>query len=155
MAACILMVSCGNKAAKAENASDDGYKFSVSNNITGTTGTKNCHVPDLGAPIKFEVSGEGDVLDITATVTIKHGDETEEDLADEPRQTTELWISGRQEDNRDTKLTLTADEESQKKLIEWLKKPEGTEENIIFKGKAPKADLDKLNGKECTNTLVL
>ena len=157
MVAVAMMVSCGNKtAANGETAAaEEGYTFSVQNNITGTTGTKNCHIPDLGAPIKFEVSGEGDILDVTATVTIKHGDETEADVADEPRQTTELWISGRQDDNKDTEFKLTADEDSQKKLIEWLTKPEGTEETIIFKGRVPKADLDKLNAKECTNTLVL
>ena len=157
MAAVAMMVSCSNKAAANSEtaAAEEGYTFSVQNNITGTTGTANCHIPDLGAPIKFEVSGEGDILDVTATVTIKHGDETEEDIADEPRQTTELWISGRQDDNKDTECKLTADEESQKKLIEWLTKPEGTEETIIFKGRVPKADLDKLNARECTNTLVL
>lgn len=157
MAAVAMMVSCSNKAAANGEAAaaEEGYTFSVQNNITGTTGTANCHIPDLGAPIKFEVSGNGDILDVTASVVIKHGDETEEDIADEPRQTTELWISGRDEDNKDTKITLTADEDSQKKLIEWLTKPEGTEETIIFKAKVPKADLDKLNAKECTNTLVL
>lgn len=158
MAAVAMMVSCSNKAAaNGENAAEagNGYTFSVQNNITGTTGTKNCHIPDLGAPVKFEVSGEGDILDVTAIVTIKHGDETEADVADEPRATTELWISGRDEDNKDTEFKLTADEDSQKKLLEWLTKPEGTEETIIFKGKVPKADLDKLNAKACTNTLVL
>ncbi|MBR5084109.1 MAG: hypothetical protein IKX33_05860 [Prevotella sp.] len=150
-----LMVSCGGKTdnnGKAADA-DQGYTFSVQNNITGTTGTANCHIPDLGAPMSFEVSGEGDILDVTATVKVKHRDKSE--LADEPRATTELWISGRQDDNKDTKITLTADEEMQKQIIEWLSKPADTELDIVFKGKVPKADLDKLNGKECTNTLVL
>ena len=155
-----LMVSCGGKTANSGEATadanadaDKAYTFSVQNNITGTTGTANCHIPELGAPMTFEVSGEGDILDVTATVKVKHKDNSE--LADSPRATTELWISGRQDDNRDTKITLTADEEMQKQIIEWLSQPAGTELDIVFKGKAPKADLDKLNAKECTNTLVL
>jgi len=51
-------------------------------------------------------------------------------------------------------LTLTADEDSQKKLVEWLKAPAGEEVEVVFKAKLPKADMDKLNAKECTNTLV-
>ena len=108
-----LMVSCG------KTGGNEGYTFSVQNNITGTTGTANCHIPDLGAPMSFEVAGEGDILDVTATVKVKHRDKSE--LADEPRATTELWINGRQDDNKDTKITLTADEEMQKKIVEWLK----------------------------------
>jgi hypothetical protein len=154
MAAVAMMVSCGNKQqteGEGEKAATEGFTFSVKNNITGTTGP-NCFLPELGAPISFEVTGEGDMLDVAATVKIKHGDKTE---VKEARETSELWISGRDEDNKDTKITLTADEDSQKKLIEWLTKPEGTEETIIFKAKVPKADLDKLNAKACTNTLVL
>ena len=103
--------------------------------------------------MSFEVSGNGDILDVKATVKVRHSDKTE--IADTPRATTELWISGRQDDNRDTKITLTADEKMQKQIVEWLSKPAGEELNIIFTGRVPKADLDKLNAKECTNTLVL
>ena len=49
---------------------------------------------------------------------------------------------------------LTADEDNQKKLVEWFGKPANEEVEITFKGRIPKADLDKLNAKECTNTLV-
>lgn len=146
-----LMISCGG--TQGTSTPKQSYIFSVQNNITGTTGTANCHIPELGAPMSFVVSGEGDILDVTATVKVTHKGETE--LADEPRPTTELWISGRQDDNKDTNITLTADEEMQKKIIEWLSQPTGTELDIIFKGRVPKADLDKLNAKECTNTLVL
>ena len=139
----VLMVSCGSA----------GYIFSVQNNITGTTGSANCHIPELGAPMSFKVTGSGDILDITATVKVKHGKESE--LADHPLATTELWISGRQDDNNDTKIILTADDKMQKEIIEWLSKPAGTALDIIFKGRVPKADLDKLNAKECTNTLVI
>ena len=150
-----LMVACGGNKTdnNAGEAKQEAYTFSVQNNITGTTGTANCHIPDLGAPMSFEVAGEGDILDVTATVKVTHRDKSE--LADEPRATTELWIRGRQDDNKDTQITLTADEEMQKQIIEWLSQPAGTDLNIVFKGKVPKADLDKLNAKECTNTLVL
>lgn len=150
-----LMASCGGtKVSQDANVVvGKAYTFSVQNNLTGTTGSANCHIPELGAPMSFVVAGEGDILDVTATVRVKHGKNTE--LADQPRVTTELWISGRQDDNRDTKITLTADEKMQKKIVEWLSQPAGTELDIIFKGRVPKADLDKLNAKECTNTLVI
>ena len=145
-----LMISCGG--TQGTSTPKQSYIFSVQNNITGTTGTANCHIPELGAPMSFVVSGEGDILDVTATVKVTHKGETE--LADSPRPTTELWISGRQDDNKDTKITLTADEENQKKLVEWFPKAAGEEVDITFKAKVPKADLEKLNAKECTNTLV-
>ena len=153
MAAVAMMVSCGNKQqAEGEGTKDaaEGFTFSVQNNITGTTGP-NCFLPELGAPISFEVTGDGDILDVAATVKIKHSDKTE---VKDARETSELWISGRDEDNKDTKITLTADEENQKKLVEWFPKAAGEEVDITFKGKVPKADLEKLNAKECTNTLV-
>jgi hypothetical protein len=155
MAAVAMMVSCGNKqqAGGGDAAADQSakpFEFSVQNHITGTTGP-NCFLPELGSDIAFKTSGEGDVLDVEATVKIKHSDKTE---VKEPRETSELWISGRQDDNKDTEVKLTAVEENQKKLEEWFKKPAGEEVEITFKGKAPKADLEKLNGKECTNTLV-
>lgn len=148
-AAAALMVACGNKQ-QAEGAAAEGYTFSVQNNITGTTGP-NCFLPELGAPITFEVTGEGDILDVAATVKIKHSDKTE---VKEARPTSELWIKGRQDDNKDIKITLTADEENQKSLEEWFGKAAGEELDVTFKGRVPKADLDKLNAKECTNTLV-
>ncbi len=153
MAAVAMMVSCGNKQQTSDEPATDaaeGYTFSVQNNITGTTGP-NCFLPQLGAPISFEVTGEGDILDVAATVKIKHSDKTE---VKDARATSELWISGRQDDTRDTKIVLTADEDNQKKLVEWFGKPANEEVEITFKGRIPKADLDKLNAKECTNTLV-
>jgi hypothetical protein len=153
MAAVAMMVSCGNKQqtqGEGEKAATEGFTFSVKNNITGTTGP-NCFLPELGAPISFEVTGEGDMLDVAATVKIKHGDKTE---VKEARETSELWISGRDEDNKDVEIKLVADEENQKKLVEWFPKAAGEEVDITFKGKVPKADLEKVNGKECTNTLV-
>ena len=82
IAAVAMMVSCtGNANQGSGSASaaggDEGYQFSVQNGISGTTGTKNCFLPELGAPISFEVAGEGDILDVTAKVTIKHKDKTE------------------------------------------------------------------------------
>ena len=153
MAAVAMMVSCGNKQqteGEGEKAATEGFTFSVKNNITGTTGP-NCFLPELGAPISFEVTGEGDMLDVAATVKIKHCDKTE---VKEARETSELWISGRDDDNKDVEVKLVADEENQKKLVEWFPKVAGEEVDITFKGKVPKADLEKLNGKECTNTLV-
>lgn len=158
MAVATMMVACGNKQqAKAEPAKENAeqtgpYKFSVANHITGTTGSTNCFLADLGSDIAFEVSGEGDSLDVAATVKIKHTDKTEVKKDADPA---ELWISGRQDDNGDTKVKFFADEENQKKLVEWFDKPAGTEVEVTFKGKAAKKDLDQLNGKECTNTLVL
>ena len=100
MAAVAMMVSCGNKQqAEGEGTKDaaEGFTFSVQNNITGTTGP-NCFLPELGAPISFEVTGDGDILDVAATVKIKHSDKTE---VKDARETSELWISGRDEDNKD------------------------------------------------------
>lgn len=154
MAAVALMVSCGNKQQAngegTEPAQDGAFTFSVANHITGTTGP-NCFLSELGSPISFEVSGEGDQLDVKATVKIKHSDKTE---VSDARETSELWISGRQDDTKDVELKFTADEDNQKKLVEWFGKPAGEEVEITFSGKAAKADLEKLNGKECTNTLV-
>lgn len=158
LAVAAMMVSCGNKQQTngeptKENTEQSGpYKFSVANHITGTTGSTNCFLADLGSDIAFEVSGEGDSLDVAATVKIKHTEKTE---VKKDADAAELWISGRQDDNKDTQVKFFADEENQKKLVEWFDKPEGTEVEVVFKGKAAKADLDKLNGKECTNTLVL
>ena len=88
----------------------------------------------------------------TAKVTIKHKDKTEVEEMTEPA---ELWISGRDDDNGDVKLVLKIEEDSQAKLVEWLNKPAGEEVELVFKARLPKADMDKLNAKECTNTLVL
>jgi hypothetical protein len=152
-----MMVSCNGNANQGSGSAASGEaeqapSFSVQNGISGTTGTKNCFIPELGAPITFEVAGEGDILDVTATVKLKHKDKTE---IEEMTKPAELWISGRDEDNKDVKLTLIADEESQAKVVEWLKAATGEEVEVVFKAKLPKADMDKLNAKECTNTLVL
>ena len=156
IAAIAIMVSCnnsGNQGSGAANGNnDESYSFSVQNGISGTTGTKNCHIPELGAPITFEVAGEGDILDVTAKITLKHSDKTEIEDMTKPA---ELWISGRDDDNKDVKLTLIADEDSQAKLAEWLKAATGENVEVVFKAKLPKADMDKLNAKECTNTLVI
>ena len=156
IAAIAIMVSCnnsGNQGSGAANGNnDESYSFSVQNGISGTTGTKNCHIPELGAPITFEVAGEGDILDVTAKITLKHSDKTEIEDMTKPA---ELWISGRDDDNKDVKLTLIADEDSQAKLAEWLKAATGENVEVVFKAKLPKADMEKLNAKECTNTLVI
>lgn len=156
IAAIAMLVSCnnsGNQGSGAANGNnDESYSFSVQNGISGTTGTKNCHIPELGAPITFEVAGEGDILDVTAKITLKHSDKTEIEDMTKPA---ELWISGRDDDNKDVKLTLIADEDSQAKLAEWLKAATGENVEVVFKAKLPKADMEKLNAKECTNTLVI
>lgn len=154
IAAVAMMVSCGGgenagSGSKAEGGGE--LSFSVQNGISGTTGTKNCFLSELGAPIKFEVADQGENAELTAKVTFKHTDKTEFEEAKEPAK---LWISGRQDDNKDIKLTLTADEESMKKLTDWVKAPAGTEVEVVFKGVVPKADMEKLNAKECTNTFV-
>ena len=156
IAAVAMMVSCTGNAnqgsgSAASGNDEQGYTFSVQNGISGTTGSKNCFIPELGAPITFEVAGEGDILDVTDTVKLKHKDKTEIEDLTEP---VKLWISGRDEDNGDVKLTLTADEDSQAKIAEWLKAAPGEEVEVVFKANLPKADMDKLNAKECTNTLV-
>ena len=156
IAAIAMLVSCnnsGNQGSGAANGDNgESYSFSVQNGISGTTGTKNCHIPELGAPITFEVAGEGDILDVTAKITLKHSDKTEIEDMTKPA---ELWISGRDDDNKDVKLTLIADEDSQAKLAEWLKAATGENVEVVFKAKLPKADMEKLNAKECTNTLVI
>lgn len=157
IASVAMMVSCTGNANQGSGSAAGEEKaeatsFSVQNGISGTTGSKNCFIPELGAPISFEVTGEGDVLDVKATVKLKHGEKTEFEEMTEPAK---LWISGRDDDNKDIKLTLIADEESQSKLAEWLKAPAGEEVEVVFKAQLPKADMDKLNAKECTNTLVL
>lgn len=156
VAAVAMMVSCNNSgnqgsgAASGDNA--EGFSFSVQNGISGTTGTKNCHIPELGAPIKFEVAGEGDIVKTTAKINLKHSDKTE---IEEMTKPAELWISGRDDDNEDVKLILIADEESQGKIVEWLKADPGTELEVVFKADLPKADMEKLNAKQTTNTLVI
>ena len=153
--ATILGLNTYNKAHSSDNDEIStitaDYNFSVQNGISGTTGSKNCFIPELGAPIKFEVAGEGDILDVTAKVTLKHSEKTEIEEMKEPAK---LWIRGKDEDNKDVKLTLIADEESQGKIAEWLKAAAGEEVEVVFKAQLPKADMDKLNAKECTNTLV-
>ena len=153
IAAVAMMASCGGNGenASGSNAESGDTGFSVQNGITGTTGSKNCFLPELGAPIKFEVADQGENAELTATVKIKRTDKTETEELKEPAK---LWISGRQDDNKDVKLTLTADEDSMKKLADWIKAEPGTEVEVVFKGVVPKADMQKLNAKECTNTLV-
>ena len=138
-AAVAMLVSCNGNSNQG----------SGSNATSGEA--ENCFIPELGAPIKFEVAGEGDILDVTAKVTLKHSEKTEIEDMKEPAK---LWISGKDEDNKDVKLTLIADEESQGKIAEWLKAAAGEEVEVVFKAQLPKADMDKLNAKECTNTLV-
>lgn len=156
-AAVAMLVSCngnsnqGSGSNATSGEAEPAATFSVQNGINGTTGSKNCFIPELGAPIKFEVAGEGDILDVTAKVTLKHSEKTEIEDMKEPAK---LWISGKDEDNKDVKLTLIADEESQGKIAEWLKAAAGEEVEVVFKAQLPKADMDKLNAKECTNTLV-
>ena len=151
-----MMVSCTGNANQGSGSAASGEAepaatFSVQNGISGTTGSKNCFIPELGAPISFEVQGEGDILDVKATVKLKHSEKTE---CEEMKEPAKLWISGRDEDNKDVKLTLLADEDSMAKIAEWLKAPAGEEIEVVFKAQLPKADMDKLNAKECTNTLV-
>ena len=81
-AAVAMLVSCNGNSnqgsgSNAKRRGDDNATFSVQNGISGTTGSKNCFIPELGAPIKFEVAGEGDILDVTAKVTLKHSEKTE------------------------------------------------------------------------------
>ena len=143
-----MMVSCTGNANQGSGSAASGEAepaatFSVQNGISGTTGSKNCFIPELGAPISFEVQGEGDILDVKATVKLKHSEKTEFEEMKEPAK---LWISGRDEDDND--------EDSMAKIAEWLKAPAGEEIEVVFKAQLPKADMDKLNAKECTNTLV-
>lgn len=161
IAAVAMMTSCngnGNTSGNASAASGDkaegaAFEFKVNNGITGTTGSKNCFLVDLGSTMDFEVVENGENMDITAKVKVTHADKTEVDPS--PRDKAELWISGRDDDNKDVKVTLTADEDSYKALQEFFPKAKGEQVEITFKGTAPKADLEKLNGKECTNTLVI
>jgi len=158
-----MMVSCVGKADQGSTSAPSGaevkadgpaYVFKLNNGITGTTGTKNCHLVDLGSVIEFEAVENGENVDLTAKVKVTHSDDTE--IAEEPRDAAELWISGRDDDNKDVeRVVLKAEEESYKALQEFFKKPQGEQLEIIFKGSAPKADLEKFNGKECTNTLVI
>lgn len=156
IAAVAMMVSCTGKSEQASGSAAGGdkaakFEFSVQNGISGTTGSKNCFLAELGAPIKFDVAGEGDIIDVTATVKVKHTEKTEV----EESSKAELWISGRDDDNKDVKLILQLDDACKDKLTEWYKKPAGEEIELIFKAKLPKADMEKLNAKQCTNTLVL
>lgn len=163
IAAVAMMVSCtGNantsgsaSAASGEQAKADGatYEFKLANGITGTTGSKNCHLVELEGDFTFECVENGDNVDVTAKVTVTHDEDTEMD--ENPREGAELWISGRDDDNEDVKVTLKADDESYKALQEFFPKAAGEKVELTFKGTAPKADLEKLNGKECTNTLVI
>ena len=148
IAAVAMMVSCtGSDSAAA------GEEFSVANGISGTTGSKNCFLVELGAPIEFTVAENGDQMDVTAKVTVTHSEKT--DLDESPRDGAELWVSGRDDDNKDVKLTLQADNSTVTALREFFEKPQGEKIELEFKGKASKDDLSKLNGKECTNTLVI
>lgn len=157
IAAVAMLASCtgnkeGEKSGSAAPSGKAGFEFKVENGISGTTGSKNCFLADLGAPIEFKVEGEGAELDVTATVEVSHTDKTE---VDESSKSAELWVSGRDDDNKDVKVKLFADEENLKKLQEWFPKAKGEKVKVEFKGKAPKADLEKLNGKKTTNTLVI
>lgn len=152
IAAVAMMVSCSGNQSGNKAAGDDNAKgFSVQNGITSTTGSKNCFLAKMGAPIQFEVTGEGDILDVTATVKVIHSEKTEVEELTKP---VELRISGKDDDNKDVKLTLIADDASQSKIAEWLNKPAGEEVVMVFKAKLPKADMDKLNAKKCNNSLV-
>lgn len=160
-----MMVSCtgnANQGSGSANAASDeaeaagaAFEFKVTNGIGGTTGSKNCHLVDIMAdmPITFECTENGDSIDVTAKLTAVHDDDTEMD--ENPREGAELWISGRDDDNKDIKVTLMADEDSYKALQEFFPKAQGEKVDLTFKGKAAKADLEKLNGKETTNTLVI
>lgn len=162
IAAVAMMVSCtgntnqgsGSAAASGEaKAEGPAYEFKLANGITGTTGSKNCHLVELEGDFTFECVENGDNVDVTAKVTVTHDEDTEMD--ENPREGAELWISGRDDDNQDVKVTLNADEQSYKALQEFFPKAAGEKVELTFKGTAPKADLEKLNGKNTTNTLVI
>ena len=160
IAAVAMMVSCtGNSnGSGSQAAGDQAAGFSVQNGISGTTGTKNCHLVGLGVPITFEVAGEGDILDVTAKVKVQYkapSDTTQKVEVEDMTKPAELWISGRDDDNKDVKLTLMGEEDTKTKFVEWLKTAPKDEYELIFKAKLPKADMDKLNAKQCTNTLVI
>ena len=156
-----MMASCSGNAnqgsgneASGENAGA-AYEFKLIKGITGTTGSKNCHLVDIMAPspITFECVENGDSVNVTAKLSAVHDDDTEMD--ENPRESAELWISGRDDDNKDVKVTLKADDDSYKALQEFFPKAQGEKVELTFKGNAAKADLEKLNGKETTNTLVI
>ena len=159
LAAVAMLTACGGDGEKTDNNNGEeannteAFQFNVENaSITGTTGSKNCHLVELSAPITFEAAENGDNVDLTAKMALTHSDKTE---MDEGSDKTELWISGRDEDNGDIKIILTIDEESKAKLPEFLKKAKGEQVEVVFKGTAAKADLEKLAGKKTVNTLVI
>ncbi|MBR5086594.1 MAG: hypothetical protein IKX31_06280 [Muribaculaceae bacterium] len=127
-------------------------EFSVTSGITSTVGAKNGSLLEMGTPIKFSISGSGDLVNITATVTLKRTSASKVNLSPENHK---LEISGRDSDNSNVKIILNADHDAKLKILEWLYKPAGTQIEVNFSGTASKYDLEKLNRKATNNNIII
>ncbi len=128
----------------------DGYQLMTG--ITSTSGSNNGGLVELGSPIKLEVAGSGDMVDLTAVVTLKRTSKTKVNHTP-PQQV--LTIAGRDADNSHVSIILNADSESSKKILQWLYQPAGTATDVKFKGRVRKQDLDLINHKSTNNTIKL
>ena len=160
----MTFVSCDNKANGGEgndsiNSDENAAltEFSVLGGFNGTTGS-NYKAFDYGkvAGFKFDINGEGEEVDVTATCTLTRSDVPAEEISGN----TEIWINYYEENAEGKKekaaeLQLVSTPESQEKIAECIEKGKpGDTVELVAKAKAKKADLVKMNGQKTNNTLV-
>ncbi len=160
----MTFVSCDNSAkGSGDNDStasgdDNLTEFSVLGAFNGSTGS-NYKAFDYGKTtgIKFEISGEGEEVDVTATCKLIRSDEP----AKEINGNAEIWMSyyaenAQGENEKVAEMKLVATPESQEKINECIEKGKpGDEVEFVSKAKAKKEDLKKMNGQKTSNTLVM
>ena len=129
-----------------------GDQFSLTSGITSTMGAKNGSLVEMGTPIKFNITGSGNSVNVVATVTLKRTSTSKVNHSPENQR---LEISGRDADNSDVKILLNADHDAKLKILEWLYKPAGTQVEVNFSGIASQSDLDKINHKATNNNIVI
>ena len=158
----MTLVSCGGTTngggdndSTASAASEEGAaltEFTVLGGFNGSTGN-NYKAFDRGQTtgFKFELAGEGEELDVTATCKLVRSEEPANDV----NGNTEIWIKFYEDNKEAAKMELVTTPESQEKIAECIKngKP-GDEVELVAKAKVKKADLMKMNGQKTNNTLV-
>lgn len=161
-AVAMTFVSCDGNAKGGDNDStaSEGAslsEFTVLGGFNSTTGS-NYKAFDYGKVpgFKFEVTGEGEEVDVTATCTLTRTEEP----ANKISGNTGIWISyyAPNEEGKSEKVAemeLVSTPESQEKIADCIEngKP-GDEVELVAKAKVKKADLEKMNGQKTSNSLI-
>ena len=160
----MTFVSCDNNAKGSgdndSTASEEGAaltEFTVLGGFNSTTGS-NYKAFDYGKTtgFKFELAGEGEELDVTATCKLIRSEEPAKSIDGN----TEVWMSYYAENaegknEKVAEIQFVSTPESQEKIAECIEKGKpGDEVEFVGKAKVKKADLMKMNGQKTNNALI-